>query len=52
MIRNRMRLTKQESEATFNRTGNIVRIDVVSSARRVMVEADHKSFIAFHKDEE
>ena len=28
VIRNRMRLTKQESEAIFNRTGNIVRIDV------------------------
>ena len=28
VIRNRMRLTKQESEAVFNRTGNIVRIDV------------------------
>ncbi len=28
VIRNRMRLTKQESEAIFNRTGNIARIDV------------------------
>lgn len=28
VIRNRMRLTKQESESIFNRTGNILRIDV------------------------